>query len=235
MKKIISSVFVAAAFFSALSVKAQTADEIVNKSIDAIGGKDAISKTTSLTMTGTVQAFGGDNPTTVTILNGKGYKSESEFNGQKVIQCINEKGGWAVSPMGGGGAQEIPEEAYKASKSQLDIGGGLYNYAAKGSTAELLGKEGSAYKIKLTTKDKDVTTYFIDATTYYVSKIVKKGNVMGQDVEISIQFSDYKKTDSGLLIPFTTNTDLGQFQIATTFTKVEVNKTVDPAIFAMPK
>lgn len=235
MKKIISGVIMATVLLGAISVKAQTADDIISKHIDAIGGKDVIKQVNSLILTGTVQVMGNENPTTVTILNGKGYKSESDFNGQKAIQCYTDKGGWAMNPMGGGGAEAMPDDAYKAGKEQINIGGALADYAAKGSTVTLLGKDGNNYKLKLVAADKTETTYFIDASTYYISKVVRKGSMMGQDVEITIQFTDYKKTDIGFVIPYTVNVDYGQFQLAITYKKADVNKTVDPAIFNMPK
>ena len=235
MKKIIPYVMMVAAAFGSMSLQAQTADEIVSKHIEALGGKDVIKKVNSIYMEGSTQVMGNESPTTETILNGKGYKNESDFNGQKMVQCVNDKGGWTTNPMGGGGAQAMPEDAYKSSKGQLNVGGALYDYAAKGSTVELLGKDGAAYKLKLVTADKDETTYYIDGSTYYISKIVKKGNVMGQDVEITIAYTDYKKTEIGYVLPFTRNIDLGQFQLSTTFTKAEINKPVDPTIFNMPK
>ncbi len=36
-------------------------------------------------------------------------------------------------------------------------------------------------------------------------------------------------------MPYTTEIDLGSFQLSTTIKKVEVNKAIDPAIFEMPK
>jgi len=235
MKKIVSGIFLTAILASAIAAKAQTADEIVNKYIDAVGGKDKIKQITSLYMEGTVQVMGNDNPTRVTVLNGKGYKTETEFNGQKMVQCYTDKGGWAINPMAGGAAEAMPDEVYKAGKEQIDIGGALYDYAAKGSTVSLLGKDDGAYKIKLVTKDKDETTYFIDAATYYLTKLIKKGSMMGQEVEVTIKLSDYKKTDIGYLVPFTISTDLGQFSLSTTITKAEVNKAVDAGVFVMPR
>jgi len=234
MKKMFSSLLVLTAFAS-LSLTAQTADEIISKNIAAIGGKDVISKVTSLYMEGSMQVMGNEAPTTVTILAGKGYKSETDFNGQKSIQCYTDKGGWMVNPMAGGGAQPMPDEQYKANREQINIAGVLSDYAAKGFSATLLGKEGNNYKIKLSDKDKTETTYYIDGTTYFVSKVERKGNFQGQDVQIVITFADYKKTDDGLAIPRTMGMDFGQFQLTANYTKVETNKKVDPAIFEMPK
>jgi len=234
MKKTFSSLLVLTAFIG-LSASAQTADEIISKHIDALGGKDAIAKVTSLYMEGSMQVMGNEAPTIVTVLAGKGYKSETDFNGQKSIQCYTDKGGWTINPMSGGAAQPLPEEQYKANKEQINIGGALVDYAAKGFTATLLGKEGNNYKIKLADKDKTETTYYFDAGTYYISKIEWKGNMQGQDIQIVITLADYKKTDTGLAVPRTMNMDFGQFQLAANYTKVEVNKKIDPAIFEMPK
>ena len=47
-------------------------------------------------------------------------------------------------------------------KDEIYVGGPLYDYAAKGSKVELLGKDGNAYKIKLTSKENVESTYIID-------------------------------------------------------------------------
>ena len=103
------------------SLHAQTVDEIVNKYIDSAGGKDVISKINSIYMESTVSAMGNDAPATTTILNGKGYKVEMEMNGQKVVSCLTDTGGWMISPMMGTAPQPMPAEQYKMGKLNLDI------------------------------------------------------------------------------------------------------------------
>jgi len=236
MKRMKISLLLMTAFFCSLIVKAQTADDIITKSLDAMGGKDKISKVKSLYTEGTIQMMGNDNPSVTTILDGKGMRSEIEFNGQKFIQVFTDKGGWMVNPMmGGAGAQPLPDDAFKAGKGQIYIGGPFYDYAAKGSKVELLGKEGNAYKMKVTTSDNIEATYYVDASTYYITKLVRKGNMQGQEIEVTINFSDYQKTDFGFVVPHTIATDMGNFQLSATISKVVVNKDVDPKIFDMPK
>ncbi len=235
MKKILKPVIVAAAFLAAISVQAQTADEIIGKYIDAIGGKDLLKQVTSIRMEGTTQVMGNESPTTITLLNGKGYKSELDFGGMKATQCYTDKGGWTINPQSCGEAEAMTDDMYQSGKSQIYAGGSLFDYASKGGTATLAGKEGNTYKIKLVTADKTESTYYIDASTYYLSKVVRQSNFMGQPTEITVQLADYRKTDFGLVVPFTVNTDLGQFQLAASFSKAIVNQPVDPAIFNMPK
>ena len=227
----------AATMLSAIYSFGQTADEIINKSIEAVGGKDLISKINSIYTESTAQMMGNDVPVTTTVLNGKGFRSETDFNGSKIIQAFNEKGGWSINPMAGGStAQALPDEQYKAAKGQMYIGGELFNYAANGGKAELLGKEGDMYKIKVTAADSSSVTYFIDPATYLITKAVKEGDMMGQPVVITISFSDYQKTDFGYVIPHKIDTDMGgNFSFSATVNKIEINKEIDPKIFEMPQ
>jgi hypothetical protein len=226
--------------FAVFTASAQTADDIIKKTTDALGGTDAISKLNSMVIDATMQVMGNEAPNTVTVLNGKGYRSESEFNGQKIITAVTDKGGWMINPMAGANdPTALPADQFKSYKEQLYIGGPLVNYAANGYKAELQGQEkvGSvnAYKIKLTSKDSVETIFYIDPTTYYPIKSIRHGSMMGQDVEISVTMSNYKKTDGGLVAPYSVDMDFGgQFQISTTVKKIELNKPVDPKIFDMP-
>lgn len=213
-----------------------TADDIVAKHIEAIGGKAAISQVKSLTIESSTSVMGNDAPTVTTIVDGVGYKNETDFNGTKIVQCYNDKGGWMVNPMAGASdPTPMPEDQYNQGKGQIYVGGPLYDYAAKGSKIELQGKEGGAYKIKLTSKENTETTFLIDATSYMITAAMGKAKMQDQDVDITTKFSDYRKTDVGYMIPYAMDIDLGQFQLSVAVKKVEVNKTIDPAVFEMPK
>lgn len=236
MKRLLLSL---TALLSIAMVNAQTADEIVLKHIDAIGGKEKLSQITSVYIESGTEVMGNESATKTTILTGKGFRNESNFNGQQIVNVVTDKGGWAINPFGGSDqAVAMPDEQYKAGKDQIYVNPFL-NYAEKGSKIELLGKEKvgatEAYKIKYTNKDNAETTYYIDPATFYIVQAVKKGNAMGQEITINISYSDYKKNDAGFLWPYTTNIDMGQFALKVNAKKVEVNKPVDPSIFEMPK
>jgi hypothetical protein len=237
MKNLIRGILLCSALACAVSSGAQTADEIVSKYVAAIGGKDAISQLKSVSIESTVQMMGNDAPSTTVIVDGVGYRNETDFNGTKIVRCINDKGGWTVNPMAGSpDPTPMPDNEYNAGKNQIYVGGALYDYAARGSKVELIGKDGDAYKIKLTSKENVEALYAIDSTTYLVKSVVTKANVQGQDVDITTSFSDYRKTDLGYSVPYAMNIDLGgQFSMSVAVKKVELNKTIDPAIFAMPK
>ncbi len=237
MKKIIPSILVITALAGAVALRAQTADEIVSKHIAAIGGKDAISKVKSMVTESTISIMGSDNPSTTTIVDGVGYKTEMEFNGAKIVQCYTSKGGWMINPMtGGSDPTPMADEQYKQRKADIFVGGALYDYAARGSKVELLGKDKDAYKIKLTTAESAEYTYEIDANTFLVKSVLTKGDMQGQPVDITTSVSDYRKTDVGFLVPYSLDMDIGgQFQFTVAVKKVTLNPTVDPAAFDIPK
>lgn len=81
----------------AICMHAQTVDEIIAKHIDAIGGKDKVSQVNSVFIESTSEVMGNEFPSTVTILNGKGFRSESSFNGQSIIQVVTDNGGWNIN------------------------------------------------------------------------------------------------------------------------------------------
>ncbi len=234
--KMVKPLLLAATVFFAAIANAQTVDEIIAKHIDAIGGKEKLAQIKSLYMESDMEVMGSQAPMVIYILNGKGFKNETDFNGQKIISCVTDKGGWAVNPMGGSASPEaMPEDQYKAAKDQIFVGGALFDYAAKGYKAELLGKEGEDYKIKVSSSASDESTYYINGASYYVSKTVKKGNMQGQEVQVVTSYADYKKTDFGYVLPYASTIDFGGFALSTSLKKVEINKAIEEKVFDMPK
>lgn len=217
------------------SLYAQTADEVVNKHIEAIGGKEKLSQVKSVYFENSVEVMGSTVPQKEYLVEGKAYKAEVEFNGANIISCFTDKSGWTINPMTGGtDAQAMPDALYKAGKTQIYFSGGLFNYATKGYKAELQGKEGDAFKIRLSDGGSE-TFYFIDSKTYLLTKSIVKSEMMGQAVDVTTTYSDHKKTDFGVTIPFSKNIDMGMFQLSQKTDKAEINKEIDMKIFDMPK
>jgi len=229
------SVFVLAAVLACTALHAQTADEVVNKYVAAIGGKSAIENVKSVYIESEVEVMGNTLPSNTWIINGKGFKSETDFNGAKIVNVITDKGGWMINPpMGVNTATALPDEQLKAMKGRMDIGGPLFDYAAKGGKIELAGQDSADYKIKLT-NGSTTSTFFINKKTYLVDKALSNANMMGQDVQITMTFSDYRKLDGGFTFPFGQVVEQPNFTATLTHKKVEVNKSIDPSIFEMPK
>lgn len=238
--KILHSFLSLAAVLSISLVNAQTVDEIISKHLEAIGGKEKLAAINSVKMENIFEIMGNDAPSTTVIVNGKGYRSETEFNGQKSIQVYTDKSGWAINPMAGSSEpQAMPDEQYKSGVEQIYIVPFL-DYAARGNKAELLGQEklgdANTYKIKLTGKDGSATTYFIDAASYYILKTEKTAEMMGQQMQVTANFSDYKKTDYGWVIAQNLVISFGdQFSMTGKTGKIEINPQVNLASFEMSR
>ena len=141
-----------------------------------------------------------------------------------------------VNPMTGATVPTaMPDDQYNIGKAGIYVGGLLYNYAAKGSTIELASQDDKAYTIKLTTKEKVKFTFVIDAKTFLVTTMTTEGQMQGQPVTITTSYWDYRKMEGGFTVPYGIGLDFGQFQLSITVKKIEFNKTIDPAIFVMPK
>jgi outer membrane lipoprotein-sorting protein len=234
-------VLLAASVLSVVSLHAQTADEVVNKHIEALGGKDKIASIKTVYTEYEVEVMGQTAPGTTWLVNGKGYKNEVDFAGQKIVQCFTDKGAWGINPMmGQTSAEALPEEQAKVGQAQLEAGGPLFNYAAKGHTVELVGKDAlngkDAFKLKLKSKEGVESFFWIDPTTYYLLKSSVKANMGGMEVETNVAFSNYKKTDYGFVMPFTTEISMAQgMTLNITNKKTEINKEIDMKLFEMPK
>lgn len=243
MKKLKISLLALTALLSAATMHAQTAsvnaDDVIAKHLEAIGGKEKLQGISSVRMESTLEVMGNEAPNTTTIVNGKGYRSESDFNGQKIIQVYTDKGGWMVNPMAGAtDPQAIPEEQAKAAKGQI-YAVPLLDYAARGGKAEYLGQEKvgevNAYKIKITDADGTATTFYFDPSTYYIIQAVRSSEMMGQQVDVTVTNSDFKKTDYGWVVPQTIAMDMGgQFSMTLKLKDIAINQEVDPKIFDMP-
>jgi hypothetical protein len=237
--KLLKTGLLSLATLALASAHAQTADDIISKHLDAIGGTEKLKSITSVKLDNTMNIMGNDVQNTTTILNGKGYRNESDFGGQKIIQAFSDKGGWMVNPMmGATDPQSLPEEAYKAGQYQI-YAVPLLDYASRGGKVELLGQEktGStnAYKLKLTDKNNTVTTYYIDPSTYYIIQQVSSAEMMGQQMDVITSFSDFKKTEYGWVVPQTIEINMGgQFSMTGKLNSIEINKEVDPKIFELP-
>lgn len=241
MKFLRMPVMALAALTMNYAVQAQTVDDIINKHIEAIGGKEKISGLKSMVVESEMDIMGTAAPTVTTTVYGKAQLSEINYNGQKIVNCFTaDKGGWSMNPlMGQASAEPMPDDQVKASRPQLEPGGSLYNYAANGFKAELAGQEDingkKAYKVVLTSKEGASFVHYIDPTSYYIVRTVAKISVGGNPVEQGINFSDYKKTDFGVALPYTYSIELPNgMTLSVNVKKVEVNKEIDPKIFDKP-
>ena len=220
--------------------QAQTADEIVNKYFDAVGGKAKLETLKTAYSEGEMSIMNNPAPFISSVIDGKASRSEMNFNGQKIINCYSVGAGWTVNPLAGiTEPTPMPASQVGLGAMTYDLKGPLYNYAAKGYKLEMAGKEkfnnADVFKLKLHANDSTEIDCYIDAASWLLLKTVIKVTVSGQPLEISIATSGYQKTNVGLLMPFVSEVTYPGLTIVSTTKMMDLNRDIDPAIFVMPK
>lgn len=231
-----SNLLYAAALFLSVaactSAKAQTADEIVKKNIEATGGEKNWRNVNTLRETGTAMSPGGTVDLIRTVVNNKEMRIDISLGGMNGYTIITQKEGWVFFPFQGQTTpQEMTADQIKSTQDQLDVRGELFDYKEKGSTLEYEGKDTidgkNCYKLLLTDKNSKKETMYIDTATYYLVHAVNKVSVNGSDMEVVAAFDNYKKTPEGIVLPM----DVTAQGSTIKFTSVEINKPIDEALF----
>ena len=231
----------AAAAVFALPAAAQTVDEIIAKNVEARGGEAKLRAVKSVRFTGKFEVGPGMvAPTTMVIKRPGMVRQEFTVQGMTAIQAYDGKDGWAVMPFQGKkDAEPMAADDLKEMEDTGDLDGPLMDYKAKGNTVEYLGKdkvEGSdAYKLKVTRKNGNIQTMYIDADTGLEVKTLTKTKMHGNEMEVETTYSDFRNVE-GLVLPFSfDNTVVGTPQKQRfTVEKVEINPDLNDSQFHMP-
>jgi hypothetical protein len=235
MKNLFKTLLMSLIFVSA---NAQTADEIIDKYIETIGGKQKLEAIASLKMEMVANYQGMEIP--VEVSNSKDGKMLVKINlmGKEMTQmAFDGNSGWSTNMMSMK-AEKLPSETIENLKnvSTRDFPDPFLNYKGKGYTAEYIGKETKegteCYKIKLTKlpvtvngqKEDDVTFYYFDTENnvpVMTESEIKEGQMKGQ--MSTSKMSNYQEVE-GVYFPFAMN----QFGQEMTVKKITMNVSIDP-------
>lgn len=212
--------------------QAQTADDVIDKYINALGGKEKLLSLNSVRMQGNINIQGTDVSLTITKLNNVGIRTDIEVMGTSNYQIVTAAKGVSFMPVQGMSAPtDMTDDQFKASQVQLDIQSPLLNYKDKGNKVELLGTEKidgeDNYKLKITYKNGLVSLYFIGSKNNRINKTSGKRTINGEEMDVETTYSNYKQTPDGFWFAYTTSSMQGE----TNFDKIEANIKVDESIF----
>jgi hypothetical protein len=229
------------AVLAAMPAAAQTADDIIAKNNDAKGGVAKQKAVKSVRVTGRMTVGPGiEAPIVLEMKRPNSMRIDIAIQGMTITQAYDGTVGWMLNPMSGRTDPEpLPSEALKVMAEQADMDGPLIDYKAKGNTVELLGKEKTegteCYKLKVTLKNGDVRTFFIDAESYIEVKVESRTMIRGTEQLGDTILGDWKEV-GGILMAH--SVDSGQpgapMRQKMTVDKIELDAPVDDARFAMP-
>jgi outer membrane lipoprotein-sorting protein len=219
----------------------QTVDEIIAKNTQARGGMDKLKSVQSIKLTATM-AMGPGMEAPGILFQKRPALARLEFTiqGLTAVQAYDGKNAWQIMPfMGKKDAELMSADEAKEVEEMAEIDGPIVDYKAKGNQVELLGKEKiegtDAYKLKVSLKNGDVQTVFIDSDSFLSIREETKRTVRGSEQVYESSIGDYKEVN-GIMFPFAIESGVkgSQQKQKLTIQKIELNVPVDDAMFKMP-
>ena len=226
---------------------AQTADEIIEKSIAALGGRAAFDKIKTRSMSGTITLNTpvGDIPGSIEILNARPNKARTVIKADlssvgagplTIDQRFDGQTGYVIDTLQGD---------REMTGNQLDnlrnagFPHAFLNYKEAGFSVKLQGKEklgaGEAYVLIFEPAKGSTIRQFIDAQTLLPVRFTMSVNVpqVGADVEQTTTLEDYRDVE-GVKMPFklTASSSLQSFTV--TLDKIAHNVAADDKLFVKP-
>jgi hypothetical protein len=228
---------------SSLSVLtlAQTADELVNKNIQAKGGIDKIKAIKSIRIIGQLKGGGGFTAATSQENQRPNLVRETfSLQGMTAITAYDGTTGWQIQPFGGHKDPEMMgEDDLRDLQLDADFDGPLVDYKEKGNTVEYLGHDivdgDDALRLKVTLKNGDIIYYYLDPDTFLEIRKEVQEFIRGSVRESVSEMGSYKPV-AGVMYPFSISqgSKANPAEQTTTVQKIEVNVPIDSVDFAVP-
>jgi len=216
------------------SAHAITADELVQKNIEARGGLAAIHAIASLRTEGKLRVGGGLELKQVDLVKAPDKaRDEITFQGLTQISAYDGKQAWQISPFEGRkDPQKLSADDSKQLVEAADLAGPLVDYKAKGNHIEYLGTEDidgtDAHKLKVTRPNGDYLYVYLDPDYFLEIREINHRHIRGQDDVSTVDVGEYEKVN-GVYFPFSTEGNGTQI-----IEKAEANVNVDETVFAFP-
>jgi hypothetical protein len=196
--------------YAAVPAAAQDAQSLIAKNLEARGGAAALAAIRNVSFEGRT-IFPGDFEVTYKEARaraGAGAADRVDFGlqGLDIIQAYDGRGGaWKVNPLQG---RKDPEKMSADEGRQLAdealIEGPLLSSRTDGSRVTYLGRDDFygtlAYKLKVTQKDGDEFTYWLDPDTYLEIKVDETRRIRGAEQTTETELGDYEKV-AGVYFP----------------------------------
>lgn len=244
MKKLLTLFFLSVI---TVSLWSQTAEGVVNKYLESIGGADKWKAIKTAKLTGTVPTPQGDFTFEMFRKAPNKFIISLDIMGQKFVpQAYDGEVAWTLNPfMGDPTPQKLPDEQMISVKQEADFEDPFIDYALKGNEVIYVGTTDvdgvNCYELKLTknkgkAEEELVMNYYFDSETYLpimIKQVPKSGQMAGQ--ETNVYYSDYQDAGNGLLMPYTIDTKVGgQIVQAVKFTQIELNGEITEEVFKFP-
>jgi hypothetical protein len=227
----------------AAPLPAQSADSIIARYVQTIGGTARIQAVQSLRRSGRFTGGGGFEAAVVQEnRRPNSVREEFSIQGMTGINAYDGHDGWKIEPWQGKRDPEaLSEEEMHGILDDADFDGPLVNYQAKGNRVEYQGIEqiegSDAYKLKVTRPNGDVSFFYLDTEAYVPIRIDTQRMIRGALQEFETSLGDYKQV-AGVYLPFSAESGPKGSSSADrskiTYDKIEANVPLENTRFTRP-
>lgn len=212
------------------------AQTIIDRHIEATGGRKALEAHSSVTIKGDIEIPANGMKGAVEVHAARPNKMVSKMTLTGVGEFqegFNGTTAWSVNPMTGPMLASGEELAQKAFDADFDRALGLaLKYESIKTAAQTTFEGRPVYRVELARKGGGTDVEFYDVETgLKAGSIIERKNPMGT-ISVTTAVSEYKKFGDTMQPTVMKQTVSGS-QIVTTFNSIEFDK-VDPAVFELP-
>lgn len=237
--KIAAAVLLCATVCYSQQVPAPSVEQVINKSIEAVGGRAALQSLTSVIMTGTTEvvAFNTSGDTTTYAQAPDKFATLTVFEGYGTVgHGYDGKTGWRADPQQGNSDLTGKQLANARLEAEFE---GILRWKDLYPTSEVTGTDKvggrNCWVVKLTPAEGDPVTRYYDAETYLLDKLVTTADTPQGPGEISIEFSTYRDIGDGVKLPYTFKLTVpGVGDLVTTYQTIKYNVPIDASKFTKP-
>jgi len=210
----------------------QTADEIIEKHILAMGGKEKLESLKTVTIEGTFRLENFELPLKAYLSNNTGQRYDVMVMKIPGFIIATPAIGWQYFPFQGmTEPKAITQEELDAYLPYMDLQGALYNYKQKGSIVEYQGLEAidevPCHKLLVTLKSGKKLFNYVNTENYYIVKTDLLISSNGKNSTLENHYANFQKNSDGYIFPFALTLGPGQAFVS----KIYVNNTFDPLLF----
>jgi len=194
---------------AAVPAAAQDAQSLVARNLEARGGAAALDAIKDVTFEGRT-IFPGDFEVTYKEARARLGSSAADrvdfgLQGLDIIQAYDGRQGWKVNPLQGRkDAEKMSADEARSLADEALVEGPLLAARSDGSRIDYLGREDfdgtNAYKLKVTQKDGDEFTYWLDPDTFLEIKVDETRKIRGAEQTTETELGDYEKV-AGVYFP----------------------------------
>ena len=195
---------------AAVPAGAQDAQSLLAKNLEARGGAAALDAIKNVSFEGRT-IFPGDFEVTYKETharlgpNGAAGRVDFGIQGLDITQAYDGHQGWRVNPLQGRkDAEKMSADEGRALADEALVEGPLLAARTDGSRVDYLGREDfdgtNAYKLKVTQKDGDEFTYWLDPDTFLEIKVDETRQIRGAEQTTETELGDYEKI-AGVYFP----------------------------------